>query len=140
MGNIKNEGERFVEALFTRPLELSCCVRCNGADAERRSRAVLLEEAPAFFPGDGAVVVLVELTEHHGPHGVSKQQIPQAQQLSRAESLASLSRLYPFRHFRLSPLSKVRFPRECAPRQPYYPQPPDWQSHDSWPCSQKHLH
>merc|ERR1712166_1216653 len=70
MGNIKNGGERFVEALFTRPLDLSCCVRCSRADAWRRSRAVLLEEGPAFFPGDGAVVVLVELTEHHGPHGV----------------------------------------------------------------------
>merc|ERR1711957_535517 len=70
MGNIKNEGERFVGALFTRPLELSCCVRRSRADAWRLSRAVLLEEGPAFFPGDGAVVVLVELTEHHGPHGV----------------------------------------------------------------------
>merc|ERR1712195_463883 len=69
MGNIKNEGERFVEALFTRPLELSCCVRYSRADAGRRSRAVLLEEGPAFFPGDGAVVVLVELTEHLRPNG-----------------------------------------------------------------------
>merc|ERR1712166_1626724 len=70
MGNIKNGGERFVEALFTRPLDLSCCVRCSRADAWRRSRAVLLEEGPALFPGDGAVAVLIELTEHHGPHGV----------------------------------------------------------------------
>ena len=35
------------------------------------SRSVVFQEAPGLLPGDNAVVVGVELAEHHGPHAVA---------------------------------------------------------------------